>query len=268
VALGASAASKWSGVTGIAVAILLSIMWERTRRRRVGMSRPTWRALQVEGFGIVISLLLIPAAVYLASYVGWFLQNGWSLGEWMRLQGAIAHYHEGLKVLDASGKPIHPYLSEAWKWIFLVRPVLYYSRYPVEGMREVIYANGNPAIFWGSLLAVPFAAFRWWRRKDWRAGFVVVAVLGLYVPWMFGSRPQFFFYATPIVPFFVLACVYALRDMSQAHIAGSRSRPFLPVAVGLVILSVGLFFWFWPALTGGPLSGSAWQLRSWFPSWV
>lgn len=268
VALGASVASKWSGVTGIAVAVVLSLMWERSRRKRGGMAHPLWRSLQAEGFGIVLSLLVVPAAVYLVSYVGWFLQNGWDLGAWMRLQGAIASYHEELKVLDASGKPIHPYLSEAWKWVFLVRPVLYYSRYPGDGVREVIYANGNPAIFWGSLLAVPFAAFRWWRRRDWRAGFVVVAVLGLYVPWMFVSRPQFLFYATPITPFFVLACVSALKDVSEMHVAGSRSRPYLPFAVGFIVLSVGLFVWFWPALTGGSLSDAAFRLRAWFPSWT
>ncbi len=268
VAFGGAVATKWSGVTGIAVAILLSVMWERTRRKRFGVRHAWWRALQAEGFGMVLALLVIPAGVYLVSYVGWFVQNGWSLREWMRLQGAIWDYHSGLKVLDEAGKPIHPYLSEAWKWIFLVRPVLYYSSYPAEGLRKVIYATGDPAIFWGSLLAVPFAAFRWWRRRDWRAGFVVVTVLGLYLPWMFVSRPQFLFYATPITPFFVLACVYALKDVSELHVAGSRSRPYLPFAVGFVVLSVGLFLWFWPALTGGPLSDEAFRLRAWFTTWT
>ena len=268
VAFGAAIATKWSGITGIATALVLSLMWERTRRKRFAVGHPLWRTLQAEGFGIVISLLLVPALVYVVSYVGWFLQNGWELGEWMRLQGAIASYHAGLRVLDEAGKPIHPYLSEAWKWIFLVRPVLYYSSYPAEGLRKVIYANGNPAIFWGSLLAVPFAAFRWWRRRDWRAGFVVVTVLGLYVPWLFVPRPQFLFYATPITPFLVLACVYALKDVSELHVAGSRSRPYLPFAIGFVVLSVGLFLWFWPALTGGALSDEAFRLRAWFPTWT
>lgn len=268
VAFGCAMATKWSGLTGIATAVFLSLMWERTRRKRSGVAKPLWRALQSEGFGIVISLLLVPAAVYVASYAGWFVEHGIRLGEWMRLQGDIASYHSGLKVVDDAGEPIHPYLSEAWKWIFLVRPVLYYSRYPVEGVRKVIYANGNPAVFWGGVLAVPFALFRWRQRRDWRAGFVAIAVLGLYVPWLFVSRPQFLFYATPITPFLVLACVYALKDLSELHVAGSRSRPYLPFAVGFVVLSVGLFVWFWPALTGGELSDAAFRLRAWFPSWT
>ena len=267
-AFGCAIASKWSGVAGIATAILLSVMWETTRRRRLGVRPAVWRTLQSEGFGIVISLLLVPAVVYVGSYIVWFAQNGWNLAEWMRLQGAIVSYHAGLNVLDEAGNPIHPYLSEAWKWILLWRPVLYYSNYPIEGLRKVIYANGNPAIFWGGLLAIGYALVAWWRRHDWRAGFVTVAALGLYVPWLFVARPQFLFYATPITPFLVLACVYALKHLSEMRVAGSRSRPYLPLAVGFVVVSVGLFIWFWPALTGGPLSNEAFSYRSWFPTWV
>ena len=267
-AFGAAVASKWSGITGIATAIVLAVLWEVTRRRRAGIPRPTWEALRSEGFGIVISLMLVPALVYVASYAAWFAQNGWDVVGWMRLQGAIASYHANLQVLDEAGEPIHPYLSEAWRWIVLWRPVLYYADYATEGVRKVIYAYGNPAIFWGSILALPYTAVAWWRRRDWRAGFVVVTVLGLYVPWLLVSRPQFFFYATPLVPFLVLACVYALKDLSEMHVAGSRSRPYLPFVVGFVVLSVGLFAWFWPALTGGPLSEEAFRLRAWFPSWT
>ena len=119
VAFGCAIASKWSGVAGIVTAILLSIMWETTRRRRLGIRPAVWRTLQSEGFGIVISLLLVPAVVYVGSYIVWFAQNGWNLAEWMRLQGAIVSYHAGLNVLDEAGNPIHPYLSEAWKWILL-----------------------------------------------------------------------------------------------------------------------------------------------------
>jgi len=62
--------------------------------------------------------------------------------------------------------------------------------------------------------------------------------------------------------------VYALKDLSALHVAGSRSRPYLPLVVGFVVLSVGLFVWFWPVLTGGPLSDEAFRLRAWFPSWT
>ncbi len=268
VAFGAAVASKWSGLTGIAVAVLLTLAWEHLRRKELGMRRPLWRTLQAEGFGIVVALLLVPAVVYVASYAAWFAEHGWSLKRWLELQGAIASYHANLKVTDASGEPIHPYLSSAWTWPFLTRPVLYFAQYPTEGLRKVIYANGNPAIFWGSLLAVPLAAYRWWRDRDRCAGFAVACVLGLYAPWLLVPRPQFLFYATPITPFLVLTIVAVLRWLSELRVAGSRSRPYLPLVVGFVALSVGLFVWFWPVLTGAALSDEAFRLRAWFPGWT
>ena len=52
--------------------------------------------------------------------------------------------------------------------------------------------------------------------RDWRAGFVLVTTLSLYLPWFFVSRPQFFFYVLPVTPFLVLAAVYTVRWLSDA----------------------------------------------------
>ena len=267
-ALGAGIATKWSAITAIATVIALGLLWEVTRRRRAGIRSPIVRTLTAEGFGFVIFLLIVPAVVYFVSYAGYFTHFGWDLGGWAELQGAIASFHSDLPTVDASGQPTHAYLSPAWQWILLRRPVYYYADYTTEGIRQVIYANGNPAIFWGSILAIPYVAYAWWRKRDWRAGFVVVAIAGLYLPWFLVSRPQFLFYATPITPFLVLACVYAIRDLAEVHVAGSRSRPYLPVAVGFVVASVLLCAWFWPTLTGAPLTDAAFKLRYWFTSWV
>ncbi len=267
VALGAAVATKWSGLTAVLGVGLLSFAWEVERRRGAGLRRPTWRAVQEESFGIVLSFLVVPALVYVASYAGWFVRFGLHPGEWLRMQTDIATFHLNLKTVDESGKPIHPYMSQAWTWILDWRPILYFAEYD-DGVRRVVYALGNPAVFWGSLLAVPYAALAWWRRGDWRAGFVLAAALSLYLPWLLVSRPQFIFYMVPVVPALVLVAVHGLRDLAGARLFGSRSRPWLPVAVGLVLLSVGLFAFFWPVLTGLPVTDAQFQLRSWFPTWV
>ena len=268
VALGVGFATKWSALTAIVTVIVLSFAWEVVRRKRFGVRRPFWDAFASEGFGLVLAMLVVPALVYVVSYTGWFLHFGFDLGEWAGLQSSIADYHAKLQTVDVDGEPIHPYLSDARWWLLLRRPIYYYVDYSQGAIRQVIYAIGNPAIFWGSLVAIPYAAFRWWRVRDWRAGFVVVAIAGLYLPWFFVDRPQFLFYATPLTPFLVLACVYAIRDLSDMHVAGSRSRPYLPVAVGFVVVSVLAFAWFWPVLTGAPLTEAGWKLRYWFTSWA
>ena len=265
---GAAMATKWSGITAVVTAALLGFGWEVVRRKHFGMRSAFMRTVTTEGFGLVLGLAVTPAIVYFATWIPWFIHFHWDLSKWAEVQQKSWEFHRDLKALNDQGQPWHAYFSPAWQWIVMKRPVYYYGAFPTEGVRQVIYALGNPLIFWGSIVAIPYTAFAWWRKRDWRAAFVVVSVLGLYLPWFAVSRPQFLFYAAPITPFFVLACVYALRDLSEVHIAGSRSRPFLPLVVGFVAASVILFFWFWPVLTAGPLTDAEFALRTWFPSWV
>jgi len=134
--------------------------------------RPFTRAITTEGFGLVLAFLVVPALVYAASYAGWFIHYGVDFWAWVDLQDAMYGYHRDLRTIDqATGEPVHAYLSQAWKWILLWRPVLYYARY-ADDVRRVIYANGTPAIFWGSLVAIPYVAYAWWLRRDRVAGFV------------------------------------------------------------------------------------------------
>lgn len=291
IALGAAVATKWSGLSAVAAAALLALLWERSRRRGGGgTSRPLLGAVREESFGIVVAFLLVPIAVYLVSYSGWFVEQGASPGAWWRLQADMAEYHLNLETVDAeTGDAIHPYLSDAWTWLVMRRPVAYYYReVGPEKLRAEIVGIGNPAIFWTSLVAIPYLAVAWWRRRDWHAGFVLVPIVGQYGPWFLASRPLFFFYMTPIVPFLVLGLVYGLRRLSAYRVrledrladgtvlvTMSRHRPFQPVVIALVVLSVGLFAWFWPVLTGQPippsasiLEGGGWRERIWFDSWV
>jgi dolichyl-phosphate-mannose--protein O-mannosyl transferase len=142
-------------------------------------------------------------------------------------------------------------------------------------------------IFWTSIWALPYAAFAWRRKLDWRAGFVVVAFLVQYLAWFAVSRPQFFFYVLPCTAFKVLAMTYMVRDLSEARIvlrdhetgevalnpdtgepAISQKHPYRWIAWALVLGAVALFLWFWPVLTGGDLSNTLWRARVWFRGWI
>jgi len=128
------------------------------------------------------------------------------------------------------------------------------------------------------VVALPFTAWCWRRTRDWRAGFVLLAVLVQWLPWFKVTRPQFFFYVLPMTPFMVLACVYMVRFLYQATTVrtaaetgepmGAARHPFRPLAWIFVILAVGLFVWFWPVLSGSMLSHDAWRLRIWADKWI
>jgi dolichyl-phosphate-mannose--protein O-mannosyl transferase len=271
VALGAAAATKWSGAFALLGAGILALAWERTRRRRTGAGRPTWETIREESFGLILALGFVPIAVYLASYTDYFVHQASdggvvaALDQFWRRHLGMWDFHAGLDPVDAAtGEPTHPYMSRPWTWILLLRPVSYF--FEDEGTE--ILGIGNPAVFWASLLAVPYLALVWWRRRDWRAGFLFVPIVVQYLPWLVFSRPQFLFYMTPVTPFLVLGTTYLLKDLSEVRLAGSRSRPLLPVAVGFVVLAVAMFAFFWPVLTAYPLSRGAWAARMWLRSWI
>ncbi len=280
-AFGAGIATKWNGLPPLLGAIGLVFAWEWLRRRRGAVRAPLWATVRQEGLTIFVSLALLPLLVYIGSYSGRIEPSpfpreryvpgaGWhfSLPQLWELQGEMAHFHETLYAIDpTTHKPAHPYESRPWSWLYLGRPVAYYY----VGPGSEILGIGNPAIFWFNLLAIPWLAFAAWRRRDWVAAFILVAIAVQYVPWFIPpalNKVQFLFYATPISPFLVLAATYVVRDLATMRVAGSRSRPFLPLAVGFVAASVGLFVFFWPILNAYPLSHAAWSARMWFRSWI
>jgi dolichyl-phosphate-mannose-protein mannosyltransferase len=268
VAFGAAAATKWSGAFALAGGALLALIWERTRRKNAGDGHSVWHAIRDETLGLVLAFLVVPIAVYLVSYIGDFV-GGWGFGldglkEFWRRQQGMFDFHFHLDTVKAGGEPSHPYLSRPISWLILRRPVAYFF----EGPGTEILGIGNPAIFWASLIALPYLVISWWRGRDWRAGMTFMAVASQYLPWITFARPQFLFYMTPVVPFLVLAVTHFLRDLSEVRLAGSRSRPFLPVAAAYVLVAVGVFVFFWPILTAFPLSREAWGARIWMPTWV
>jgi dolichyl-phosphate-mannose--protein O-mannosyl transferase len=73
---------------------------------------------------------------------------------------------------------------------------------------------------------------------------------------------------TPVTPFLVLACVYALKNLAELRIGLDRVRAVAPIAGFLAVAAVGLFVFFLPVLTGAPISYDMWKARIWFPTWV
>jgi dolichyl-phosphate-mannose-protein mannosyltransferase len=282
-AFGSAIATKWSGLLALVAAGFLALGWETVRRLRddATRGRAFARAFARESFGLILAFLFVPAAVYLLTYLPWFHHFGWSLSAWWDNQKEMWDYHQHLQWFQVDSKgvrtPTHPWLSHAWSWLVMERPVLFYAKY-ANGHTRWITTIGNPAIFWASVVTIPFTVYRWWNRRDWRAGLVVTAIAVQWLPWFLVSRPQFFFYILPVVPFMVLAAVYTARGLSDmtivqrdpatGQVTRSTHHPYRPVVWGYLCLALAFFVWFWPVLTGGNLSDAAWHLRIWLKSWT
>jgi dolichyl-phosphate-mannose--protein O-mannosyl transferase len=267
IALGAATATKWSGGPALLAGIVLAFAWERSRRAKIGLPHPGREAFRDESFGLFLFLVLLPVATYWASYTKWWMDHGWfAFTDWWRLQKGMAEFSLHLRTT-------HPYASPAWSWILLKRPVAYYYVCASQGAivcnkPAEILGLGNPAVFWLSILTIPYALFAWIAKRDWRAGLIFVAVTFQYVPWFFAARTNFLFYMTPITPFLVLSLAYAARDLTEVRLGEERTRAFAPLGALIVAASVGVFIFFLPILTGRTISYAAWHARIWFGSWI
>ncbi len=294
VAIGAACAVKWSGAFALFAIVILAVMWEASRRHRDGVTLggAVGRAITRESFGIVVALLVVPLAVYMITWIPWFHHFGWGWSAFMQNQAATWDFHhtgiEWTKLDPKTGlqTPTHPYYARPWGWIPLARPISFYAQNYTGGTQQIL-AIGNPFIFWASLFAVPFVAFAWRRLRDWRAGFIIVAFVGQYLPWFLQTRPTFFFYVLPLVPFMVLAVTYLGREASDATIvvrepdtgevafhpgtgrpAISTMHVYRPFVAAYLIAVAAVFWLFWPILTAGRISDLHLRTIVWFRWWI
>ena len=292
-ALGAASAVKWSGVFALFAVVVLAYMWETTRRHRArSWLRAFGRAVSRESFGIVLALLLTPIAIYMITWLPWFHHFAWSWHDWVANMGATWDFHHnGIQWTAIDPKtglqtPTHPYYAHPGGWILLLRPISFYVK-NIGTSTEQILAIGNPFIFWASVVALPYVLFAWRRTRDWRGGFLIVAFLGQYLPWFVQTRPTFFFYVLPLVPFMVLAVTWACRDLSDAKIvvrehdtgavavnpetgeaAISTAHVYRPFVVAYMIAVVVVFWLFWPILTAGRITDLHLRTIVWFRRWI
>jgi dolichyl-phosphate-mannose-protein mannosyltransferase len=263
--LGAAVAVKWSALFGLAGAAALSVAWSVAAARRLRRGSPAGTGDPSHGFvaeaaGQFLAFVLIPFAVYLVAWMPWLTEHGLDLGEWARHHLAMWDYHATLDVVEENGDLIHPYLSPAWSWLLLARPVAYYWQGDPRCCAEIL-GIGHPFLFWSALLVLPYLVLAWTVRREWQAGAVVVPVLAQYLPWLFVSRPLFLFYMTPVTPFLALGLTFVLRDVARARFPARRVSPVAAAAV--VVVCVGVFAFFWPVLAGDRITYEAWQHRMW-----
>jgi dolichyl-phosphate-mannose--protein O-mannosyl transferase len=129
---------------------------------------------------------------------------------------------------------------------------------------------GTPALWFAFAPAMLWLLWRIVARRDPAAITVAVAIAAGWLTWFINlERTMFIFYMAPVVPFFVLAVTLAFQDAIGSPDDDPARRQ---VGLGAVCLYVALvaatFAFFYPVLTGDPLTHAQWVLRMWFPSWI
>lgn len=294
VCLGAAVATKWSGLFFLPALGLLAFFWEVSARRTAGVLAPGQATLVRSVAPALGALVVLPAAVYTASWAGWFASDlGWSRNyAAQNPAGGLAalvpealrslwHYHGEMFRFHDTLTASHPYSSRPASWLLLVRPVAYYYPQGVsEGdygcevascSREVL-AIGTPAIWWAAIPALVLLAWRAVTRRDWRAATAVLLVATALLPWVrddLDGRTMFLFYALPAAPFLCLALALVAGWAVGGRTDDHRRRLLGTVGAGgyLALVVVNLA-WLYPVLAAQTIPFSEWRARMWFSSWI
>jgi dolichyl-phosphate-mannose--protein O-mannosyl transferase len=272
-AAGAAVASKWSGGFFILLVVVLTVMWEYGARRSDGEGRIIRRILVQELPTILLWLVVLPIAVYCLTYVGRLTEvtgscppadGSFFVKIWER-QRCMTDFHRNL---DSS----HGYQSPAWSWLLIKRPVSYFYERDGSGNPGEIFASGNPFVWWASILALLFAAWRWvrngflslrtpgglatWLRPE---GLILAGFVVTYAPWLLLSSERqavFIFYLLPTVPFMCMALAYIATEIGNSWEAKAAVALF---AAG----TIGLFAFYYPLLANVPIPQEDWDRRIW-----
>ncbi|MFJ6442895.1 dolichyl-phosphate-mannose--protein mannosyltransferase [Streptomyces sp. NPDC091649] len=305
VMLGLAFATKWNGLYVLAAFGLMTVLWDVGARRTAGAVRPYQAVLRRDLVPAFVSTVPVAIVTYVVSWTGWIVtdkgyyrnwaategkDSSWSwLPDWLRslwhYENQVYDFHVGL----TSG---HTYESNPWSWLVLGRPVSYFYE-EQTGCEESatgkcaseVLAIGTPLLWWLACFALAYVLWRWFFRRDWRAGAIACGVVAGWLPWFFyQERTIFLFYAVVFVPFLCLAVTMMLGAIvgpaagtgARAELgltapdpSGERRRTLGVIAVGvLVLLVIWNFIYFWPLYTGTSIPEDLWRDRMWLDTWV
>jgi dolichyl-phosphate-mannose-protein mannosyltransferase len=264
VAAGAAVACKWTGAFVPVAVVALAVTWAISSRKRLGKRKAFAAALRSDGLGILLFLVVLPIAVYCASYIGRGIEGEllalpWSEGSWWRAffdkQWQMLDFHRSL---DAT----HPYQSPAWSWMLLKRPVSYFFETDPNGDYREVLATGSPFVWWSAIFAMLYIAYTWIRSRSLRRpeGIILAGFVFSYAIWLIPTSSRsaiFVFYFVATVPFICLAIGYV------ASVLGSVWEARTAVAV-FCVTAIGFFAFYYPLLTKQALSREQWDRRIWF----
>lgn len=305
VCFGLACATKWNGLYALAGfgvwTVVCEVLARRRQRQATGIGRgffATWFAVGLPAF---LSIVGVAFVVYLASWTGllnhyelyarrfggaddpwidgsasgWFASAVDALRTLWQFHVITWNFHTGDYLATAE----HPYASNPWGWLLLERPVAFDAVNDIAAercgaaadsscLREVL-ALGNPAVWWTGLVVLIVSPMVWWRTRDWRWSVPLTAVAVSWLPWFLNSdRPIFQFYSVALLPFVIVAICLMIDTLGRRFVTLPWKYLAPVAAMGLLALTIALFWWFYPIYTGQVISREAWQLRMWFSSWI
>jgi len=290
VLLGLAIGTKWSGMYFLAVFGVMSVLWDLSARRTLGVRR--WALAGTVRDGLPALAMMVPVALvtYLGTWFSWFThrasydrlwaeQNPGQGVQWLPAPlRSLWHFHNEMWVFHNGLESPHSYAASPLGWIVQWRPTSFYWEAPTPPQQAcgsnscaaAITSLGNPIIWWAAAIAMIWVIGRMAVRRDWRAAAVLSGVAAGWLPWFaYTHRTIFTFYAIVFTPWVILTLTYALAHLVDDDEGAIRlRRPRARVAIGVVGLAVVVSAFFYPIWTAQTTSYDFWHIHMWLGSWI
>ena len=264
--LGLALGTKWSALYFIVVFGAVALYRAFTHHTGRNLIRPSIERILT--FGI------LPIAIYLVTWTGWFLSDRW----WGRDAGSnplssLIKYHDQMLSFHTGLSEKHTYEAHPWTWLIQSRPTSFFYESPKTcgspSCSHEVLAMGTPFLWWTGAIAI-FVVFGFWiksiieRRMEPASTVIVMGMTAGHLPWFaFGERTVFSFYSIIFQPFLILAVIYCVRWF----ISHNQKWGMIASAVFAVLVFFN-FLYFLPIFVGDVMTYDAWYSRMWLPSWI
>jgi hypothetical protein len=183
-----------------------------------------------------ISLLVIPIAVYVASFLPWIALGNRLVESWpanhtgetlLALTQRMYNYHDTLRAAHAAYSPW-------WAWPFDLKPVWFYSASYASDTAAAVYGAGSLVVFWLGVVAIAFVAWQAWARRSPALAILAIAFAWQWLPWARIDRGTYQYHYYTALPFVVIALGYLAAELWH----GPSRRTWLGIRVAAAIAIV------------------------------
>lgn len=219
IAFGCGLASKWHVLFPLSTAIAYLIILNLIKHRR----------LLPDVLFIMVSLTLIPATVYLLTFLPWIVHGGNSLADLIdvhRLMAAENLVHSGF----------NPYLMEndSWAYLWFIKPVAWADFMMQGGTPIVLLAISNPLVWLATIPALILVTRDAWHHKNNRLFFMAALFCCSYLPLVVLRRPIWVNSTLAVAPLAFILTAHAAVKISQKL---QQGKVCLAAYIILVMLS-------------------------------
>lgn len=192
-----------------------------------------------------VFFVILPLVLYTLAYIPVVGADGYHglIDKTIKNTQYMLWYHSTLKAE-------HYYSSPFYEWPVIWMPLLYANDAVNATDVSAVSCMGNPAIWWMGIPCVLFTFYRWLGKKDKNAGFLCIAYLAQYLPWVImglsGGRITFIYHYFPSILFTMLMMGYTMKYLIE-----KMPRTKKAITVYLVIACL-CFFVFYPLVSGIP----------------